>query len=101
MAAPFADYADRYSFSQSAAFLGRIQVALMTMGLGVLSESPTANPDQPQRYELARRIINDPASVAPQMAIAVCVPGWASGDDVTDAQVMQIIGALFSKFASK
>ena len=99
-------YATLVTEWQDAGFIGRVQVAMLTVALNVKMVFGIVNNESEQviaEDRLARQIVNSPATWAPLFAFAVAIKliGHTSLTDTTattDGDVFSAVSAVFDSF---
>jgi len=100
-----ATYAQRATFGQSAAWQGRITVAMINGALTVIAED-AATESHAQRLRLSAAVLKEPAFIAQRLAVVLAaaapVVDTAGVVDttLTDAQLQALVNSKWTAFAA-
>lgn len=106
-----ATYAQRATFSQSAAWLGRVSMACVVGAIAVINEDP-ATANHATRVKLSAAVLKEPEFIARRLAVVLAaaapVVATTAGDPpvttvdttLTDAQLQALVDARWTAFAT-
>jgi len=94
---------DQYTLAITPAFIQRIEVALVTAALAVVSEAPTT-PNHSARLRYALRVTANPAIEAAVVAMGIVTNATIaatapSGASATDGDIQSTVAAIFDAYA--